>query len=302
MTESLPAGEIALLGAVPPDVRDALARDATLIPKDKIADLTAERRAGITRGLTRAMDGAPGELLDLLPNLRVLASVGAGVDLFDEADLERRGIAFRPTPHVMTEDTAEMAVALLFALCRNTVANDAHVRSGRWASERAGLGRRVSGLRAGIVGLGRIGKAVARRLEGLGVEVAYTGRSAKPDVAYQYVATPEALAREVDVLVLTCAGTAETRHLVSAEVLEALGPDGMLINVSRGTVVDEAALLAALEGGGISGAGLDVFENEPEPDQRFLALPNTVLSPHAAVFTHQNRVDLIAEMRRLLIQ
>ena len=301
MTEPGPKVDIALLATIPQDVCDALRPDAALIPADEISSLPSERRSRIRLGLSRAMDGAPGDLMELLPGLERLASVGAGVDKFDEADLKRRGIAFLPTPHVMTEDTAEMAVSLLFALCRNTVGNDAHVRSGAWAEARAGIGRRIAGLRAGIVGLGRIGRAVAWRLEGLNVDVSYTGRSEKPDVGYRYLPTPEALAGEVDVLILTCSGGPETRHLLSADVLAALGSEGMVINVSRGSVVDEAALLVALETGGIAGAALDVYDNEPEPDPRFLALSNVTLSPHAAVFTRENRRDLAAEIRRLLL-
>lgn len=295
-----PRPPVAMLCAVAPDMVAALSHDYELIPHGALPDLSPTRRAGITRALTMAMGGAPEALIELLPNLKRIASVGAGLDLFDEDALDRRGIALLPTPHVMTTDTADLAVALVFAVMRNVVVNDRHVRSGAWADARAGLGARVSGKRAGIVGLGRIGRAVAERLSGLGLAVSYTGRSPKPDVDWPFVADVTGLAATVDILCLTCSGGAETRGLVDAGVLRALGPTGFLINVSRGSVVDEAALLDALESGAIAGAGLDVFEGEPRIDPRFAALDTAVLSPHSAVYTRENRIDLAAELGRLL--
>ncbi|MBF9033272.1 2-hydroxyacid dehydrogenase [Rhodobacterales bacterium HKCCE2091] len=299
MSQSKPM--LALFGQkLAPDVCAALEPDFTLVRPDDLPGLDPAAREGIERAVTMAMIGAPAELLEALPGLKRIASIGAGMDQFDEADLAARGIELCPTPHIMTEDTAEMAVSLVFALFRNTVANDAHVRTGRWAGARASLGRRISGSRAGIVGLGRIGSAVARRLRALGVDVAYTGRAAKPGAGYPFVADVAELAAAVDVLILTCAATPETRKLADARVIAALGPEGFLVNVSRGSVVDEPALIAALSSGGLRGAALDVFENEPGPDPRFRALDNIILSPHAAVFTAENRVDLIAEIGRLV--
>ena len=291
---------VAMLGPLATDVKAGLEADFDLVPPEALAELPEGRRAQIDRAVTMAMVGAPADVVGRLPGLRRIASCGAGMDKFDPDDLSARGIELFPTPHVMTEDTAEMAVALLFALFRHTVRNDAHVRSGAWAGARAGFGRRISGSRAGIVGLGRIGRSLGGRLDALGMEVAYTGRSEKADAPWRFAASPDELAASVDVLFLTCAGGAETRHLVDAGVLSALGPEGFLVNVSRGSVVDEEALIAALSSGGLGGAGLDVFENEPEPDARFAGLPNVVLSPHAAVFTRENRRDLLAEIRRLL--
>ncbi len=261
--------------------------------------MPAEDRAGITHGVTSAVGGASADVLALLPGLRVIASVGAGRDLFDMRDLKARAITLHTTPDVMTEDTAECAVALLFAALRNLVVNDAFVRRGDWGDARADLGWRISGRRVGIVGLGRIGSRVASKLDALGCDVSYTGRS-KKDVPWRFASSVAALAKAVDVLILTCAGGEGTRGIVTDEVLQALGPDGFLVNVSRGSVVVEAALIDALEQGRIAGAALDVFENEPALDRRFAALPNCVLSPHAAVFTRENRRDLLAELRRLL--
>lgn len=291
---------VATLSPVAPDIRKALADDFELVPPDQVAALSEATRNSITHALTMAVGGAPDTILDLLPHLRVVASCGAGTDQFDQAALERRGIALRPTPEVMTTDTADMAVGLIYALLRGIVRNDAHVREGHWAKARAGLQTRVAGKRAGIVGLGRIGRTVADRLSGVGLSVSYTGPKEKPDAPYPYEADIARLADSVNILVLTCAGGAATRHLVGAEVLKSLGTTGFLVNVSRGSVVDEAALLNALESGAIAGAGLDVFENEPHPDPRFQALPNVVLQPHAATLTHENRADLADTLRRLL--
>ena len=293
------AGPVALLGQIPPDVRAALDGDARLVDVGALAAMDAGARGGIARGLTSAIGGADAQVLAMLPGLRTIVSVGAGTDRFDMADLERRGITLHSTPDVMTEDTAEYAVALVFATLRGVVANDRFVRRGDWASARAPLGRRVTGRRVGIVGLGRIGGRVAEKLSAMGCEVTYTARAAK-DVRWSFVADVGDLAQAVDVLTLTCAGGERTRGLVDAAVLDRLGPEGVLVNVSRGSVVDEPSLIAALEEGRIAGAALDVFGDEPTPDARFADLQNCILSPHAATFTRENRRDLIAVIRRLL--
>ncbi|MCA8934202.1 MAG: 2-hydroxyacid dehydrogenase, partial [Rhodospirillaceae bacterium] len=234
-----------------------------------------------------------------LPNLAVIASIGAGLEKFDRPWLAAQGLDLRPTPDVMTEDTAEFAVGLLFALLRNIVSNDRFVRRGDWAKGRAPLGWRISGRKIGIVGLGRIGSRIAAKLAALGCEVAYTGRSSK-DVAWRFEPSLAELARSVDGLVLSCAGGEGTRGLIGAQILDLLGPQGFVVNVSRGSVIDEVALLDALERGSISGAALDVFETEPVPNPRFLGLANCILQPHASVYTQENRSDLVAELKRLL--
>ena len=284
---------------MPPDIRRRLEPEVSFVDADGLEAMTVDARNAITHGLTSAMGGASADVLALLPGLQVIVSIGAGSDRFDMDDLDQRGITLRTTPDIMTEDTAECAVALLFAALRNVATNDAFVRRGDWGTARADLGWRVSGRRVGIVGLGLIGSRVASKLDALGCDVAYTGRG-KKDVPWRFVGSVAALAEAVDVLVLTCSGGEETRGIVTRDVLTALGPEGFLINVSRGSVVNEAALIDALEQGRIAGAALDVFENEPALDPRFAALPNCVLSPHAAVFTHENRRDLLAELRHLL--
>ncbi|WP_164738179.1 NAD(P)-dependent oxidoreductase [Frigidibacter oleivorans] len=296
MTKSGTTRKVAVLGAFPKDVRDALEPEVDFVSPEELAGLPEQAVAGIVLGLTSAMGGADKSVIERLPGLRRIASVGAGIDLFDLPWLEARGIELCPTPDVMTEDTAECAVALAMAAMRNVAANDRFMRSGGWATGRAPLGRRLSGARAGIVGLGRIGGRIAEKLSALGCTVAYTGRQAKP-VPWHFEPDLLRLAAESDLLVLSCAGGADTRHLASAALFEALGPQGYLVNVSRGSVVDEEALIAALRDGRIAGAGLDVFENEPTPDERFLSLERCVLSPHAAVYTRQNRVDLIRRIR-----
>lgn len=293
------APRVALLGRIPPDLCAAIEDGATLLAAETLAGMDPRERGAITHGLTSAIGGAQVDTLAVLPGLRDIISVGAGTEVFDLADLAARGIALHPTPDVMTEDAAECAVALTYALVRNVVGNDRFVRNGDWASARAPLGRRLSERKIGVVGLGRIGSRAAAKFAALGCAVSYFGRSRK-DVPWPFFADVGALAQSVDVLVLCCSGGAETRGLVDADVLRQLGPQGCLVNVSRGSVVHEPALIAALEQGAIAGAALDVFENEPTPDHRFLNLPNCILSPHAAVFTHENRRDLIAEVRRLL--
>ena len=290
---------VALLGRIPPDVHAALDGEVTLLEGLALAALDAPERAAISRGLTSAMGGVEASALDALPGLTRIVSIGAGTDGFDLDDLSRRGIALAATPDVMTEDTAEYAVALALALMRNVVGNDRFVRRGVWAGGRPSLARRVSDRRVGVVGLGRIGWRVAHKLAALGCSVSYTGRGAK-NAPWPFVPDIGALAGSVDLLVLTCAGGAATRGLVSGEVLDRLGPEGFLVNVSRGSVVDEPALIAALQEGRIAGAALDVFANEPQPDPRFDDLQNCVLSPHAATLTVENRRDLIAEVRRML--
>lgn len=290
---------VALLGPIPPDLAAALGAEVTLLAPEVWTGLPEGRRREMALGLTSAMGGADTRLIEQLPGLRRIASVGAGVDLFDRDWLSARGIELCPTPEVMTEDTAECAVALAMAAMRNVAANDAFVRRGDWAGARAPLGRRLSGSKVGIVGLGRIGGRIAEKLAALGCDIAYTGRRERP-VPWRFEPDLLGLASSVDLLVLSSAASPETRHLVSAKVLEALGPQGYLVNISRGSVVDEEALINALQSGQIAGAGLDVFENEPRPDPRFAELRTCVLSPHAAVFTRQNRVDLLLRIRELL--
>jgi lactate dehydrogenase-like 2-hydroxyacid dehydrogenase len=191
------------------------------------------------------------------------------------------------TPGTLTEDVADLAVGLIIALLRQIPAGDAHVRAGAWPSAERPLARKVSGRRFGILGLGQIGSAIAARLTAFG-PVAYTSRSRKP-VPYDFHADAAALAGASDVLVVACSANQTTRRLVNEAVFEALGPDGWLVNVSRGSVVDEAALIKALEAGRICGAALDVFETEPHVPEALRNSPRVVLTPHIASATVETR-------------
>jgi D-3-phosphoglycerate dehydrogenase len=220
-----------------------------------------------------------------------------GVDAIDLAAARARGIAVTNTPDVLTEEVADMAFALLLATARAIPEGDAYVRSGAWAKQGPmRLATRVWGKRIGIVGLGRIGRAIARRAEGFGMAIAYSGRARK-DVPYAFHPTPAALAPGVDILVVSAAGGAATAGLVDRAAIEALTPGAIFVNVSRGSVVDEAALIAALRSGRIAAAGLDVFHNEPAIDPVFAAFPHVVLSPHQASGTVETRKDMGALMR-----
>jgi lactate dehydrogenase-like 2-hydroxyacid dehydrogenase len=231
----------------------------------------------------------PEAYLARLPALKMVAVFGVGYDGVDVRAAKERGIQVTNTPDVLTDDVADWAIALMLAVCRGLVCADRFVKSGRWGKEPFPLSNRVSGARIGIVGLGRIGRAIAERAEGFNMAIAYTARSSRPDVSYAYYSTPEALAAAVDILVVSTVGGPSTRGLIDANVLQALGPQGILINVARGTVVDEPALIDALVTRKIAGAGLDVFANEPDVPAAFLAMDNVILTPHAASGTHQTR-------------
>ena len=231
----------------------------------------------------------PRELIAQLPALEMISVFGVGYDGVDVAAARERGIAVTHTPNVLNDEVADLAIALMLAVSRRIVEADRFVRSGQWPNGPMPLARKVSGARLGIVGLGRIGQAIATRAEAFGMSVAYTSRSEKAGVAYRYFPSPEALAAEVDFLVVITPGGAGTSKLIDARVLAALGKKGVLVNVARGSVVDEAALVAALQNGTIAGAGLDVFENEPHVPEALFALDNVVLVPHIGSASWQTR-------------
>jgi lactate dehydrogenase-like 2-hydroxyacid dehydrogenase len=238
------------------------------------------------------------ELLDLLPTVEMVASFGVGYDRVDIDAARERGIIVTNTPEVLTEEVADLALGLLIATVRAIPQADRFVRAGRWATESFPLSSSLRGRTVGILGLGRIGKAIARRLDAADVRVVYHGRSKQVDVAYAYYASLLEMARAVDTLMLVAPGTAETVHLVNAEVLAALGPDGVLINISRGSVIDETALIAALRNRTILLAGLDVFEDEPRVPEALTTLDNVVLTPHVgsgSVYTRNAMGQLVLE-------
>lgn len=276
--------EVLLLAPVPPGLRDALAARYSVLTE-------APDPARIVAAITTSVVGADAAAMAKLPALRVLGCMGVGLDRIDMDEAARRGIAVRHTPDAVRTDTADTAVALLYATVRRVVEADRFVRSGQWARGRMTPSRRVTGMRAGVVGLGAIGGLVAQRLTALGLDVAYSGPRVKP-VNWRFEPDLGALAEWCDVLVLCCPGGEATRGLISAEVLRRLGPAGYLVNVARGSVVHEAALLTALETRAIAGAGLDVFAQEPGLDPRFLPLDNAVLTPHYAAVTEQSREEI----------
>jgi lactate dehydrogenase-like 2-hydroxyacid dehydrogenase len=257
------------------------------VPEAERSDWLRLRGGQVRAVVTGGNTGCTNALIDALPSLGIIAINGVGFDKVDLAHAGARGVQVANTPDVLTDDVADLAIGLIISLLRAIPAGDAHVRSGRWPGGERPLGRSVTGLSFGIVGLGRIGSAIARRLVAFG-PVAYTGRSPKP-APFDFVPDLVDLARRSDVLVLACAANAATRHLLDAAALDALGPDSYLVKVARGSVVDEAALVAALRSGRLAGAGLDVFENEPRVPEALRASERVVLTPHIGSATVEAR-------------
>ncbi len=231
----------------------------------------------------------PGSLLRQLPQARVVSVFGVGYDGVDVSAAIEQGIPVTHTPGVLTDDVADLAMGLVLAVGRQIALADQFVRAGRWPEGPLALGRKVSGARMGIVGMGRIGQAIAQRAQAFGMSIAYTARSPKSDLPHRYFPDAASLASQSDFLVVITPGGAGTRHLINAQVLQALGPQGFLINVARGSVVDEQALIEALTQGTIAGAGLDVFADEPRVPSALWAMPQVVLTPHMASATAQTR-------------
>ena len=228
-------------------------------------------------------------LIAELPALEVISVFGVGYDRYDVGAAHERGIPVTNTPDVLTDDVADMGISLMLAIARTVPQADKYVREGMWPNGPMPLARKVSGARLGIVGLGRIGSAIARRAAGFDMSIAYTSRNKVADSPYTYYPTPAALAAEVDFLMVITPGGTGTKGLINAEVLNALGAKGYLINVARGSVVDESVLITALQNNVIAGAALDVFENEPNVPAALCAMSNVVLTPHVASATWQTR-------------
>ncbi|MEP4030197.1 2-hydroxyacid dehydrogenase [Roseibium polysiphoniae] len=223
-------------------------------------------------------------LLDRFPNLEIISNFGVGYDSIDAALCGQRGIMVTNTPDVLSDEVADTALGLMIMTVRELSAAERWLRAGNWKpGQNYPLTKAtLQGRTLGVLGLGRIGKAIATRAEAFGMTVHYHGRTKQQDVFYPHHATLKGLAEACDTLMLVAPGGASTRHMVNAEILEALGPDGILINVGRGTVVDEAALIEALRSGTILSAGLDVFEDEPSVPQALIEMENAVLLPHVA--------------------
>ncbi len=229
------------------------------------------------------------QLIAQLPALEIISVFGVGYDGVDVAAAKARGVTVTHTPDVLNDDVADLALALVLGISRQVARADRFVRSGEWANGPLALGRRVSGARLGLVGIGRIGQGIARRAAAFGMPVSYTARNARADLPYTYYPDAASLAAHSDYLVAITPGGAATRHLIDAKVLRALGPKGILVNVARGSVVDQPALVEALQKGEIAGAALDVFENEPDVPESLRAMPNVLLTPHMGSATAQTR-------------
>lgn len=255
------------------------------------AKLLAEIGPAIKAIATRGELGANRGMIEACPNLELISVYGVGFDAVDLQACRERGIRVTNTPDVLTNDVADLGVAMMLCQSRGMIGAETWVRDGSWAEKGLyPLKRRVWGRRAGVLGLGRIGFEVAKRLKGFDLQIAYSDVEAKPYASdMRFVADPIELARQSDFLFVTLAASAATRHIVGRDVIEALGPEGMLINISRASNIDEEALLEALETGKLGSAALDVFEGEPKLNPRFLALDNVLLQPHHASGTIETR-------------
>lgn len=238
--------------------------------------------------LTRSNISIPESLLQQIPTLKVIACCGVGYDNLPLDYLKAHGIQASTTPGVLNDAVCELGIGLLFALLRRLPDADRFVRSGAWQEQAFPITSTLAGKTVGIVGLGRIGQDLAKRLEPFGVTIAYTGPSSK-NLPYVFYSSAEALAEVADVLILTCPGGSETEGMIDEAVLKSLGSSGYLVNIARGSVVNEPALVAALQQNTIAGAALDVFENEPKLDPAFIQLKNVVLSPHIGSATRETR-------------
>jgi lactate dehydrogenase-like 2-hydroxyacid dehydrogenase len=282
--------EILQLSSYPEWDQAPLDEAFSMLRYDQAADKAAflAEHGPRVRGIaTNGGVGASGAVIAACPRLEVISIYGVGYDAVDMALCRARGIKVTNTPDVLTDDCADLAVAMLLALARGVVKAEAFARDG-WTRGAFPLTRRVTGMRVGILGLGRIGTEVAHRLAGFRCDIAYAARRPR-DLPWTFVADPVALAARSDALIVTALANAETRHIVNARVIEALGPQGLLVNISRASNIDEGALLDALEAGRLGGAALDVFEGEPHLNPRFLSLPNVLLQPHHASGTVETR-------------
>jgi lactate dehydrogenase-like 2-hydroxyacid dehydrogenase len=255
--------------------------------------LAAELRGRIRGIATEANRGADRALIAALPRLEVISVFGVGTDTIDLAAARERGIPVTNTPDILTDEVADLAIGLMLASARQILFADRYVRDGSWAGKGPiPLGRSVGGKTLGVLGLGGIGRAIADRGAAFRMRVIYNGPRRKSDAPYEYISDPVELARQSDYLMVACKGGPDTRHLVSAAVIEALGPTGTLINVARGSVVDEPALIKALAEGRLGHAALDVFESEPSPSPDVLALPNVIVQPHHGSATLETRTAI----------
>lgn len=282
------------IGPYPEWDMEALAENFILHPYYEAEDKDAfiAGCAGIIRGVaTRGDLGLSRELIEALPHLEIIAVYGVGYDAVDLDAAAERNIRVTNTPDVLTKDVADFGIAMMFAASRGIIGGEAWVRSGDWSKKGMyPLQNRVFGKRAGILGLGRIGSEVAKRCAAFEMDIAYSDLEAKKGAEHwSYIKDPRTLAERSDFLFVTTTGGAATKHIVNKEVIEALGPEGMLINISRASTIDEEACITALKSKALGYAALDVFEGEPNIDPRFFELDNVMLQPHQASGTVETR-------------
>jgi lactate dehydrogenase-like 2-hydroxyacid dehydrogenase len=288
MTGALPG--LLQIGSLPSEVQSQIDAEFERFGVDEL-ERDPARAADIRAIVTRSNLDVPAALVERLPKLEIIATNGVGYDLIPLELAARRGIVVTNTPDVLNAAVAELCIGSLLSLLRKLPQADRYVREGRWPGASFPLTSSLAGKHVGIVGLGRIGKDIARRLEPFGVALAYHGRSDQK-LAWRFEADLRALARDVDILIVAAPGGRETARMIAAPVLEALGPKGILVNVARGSLVDQEALLAALEQGRIAGAALDVFDTEPDIDARFFGLENVLLTPHIGSATQETRAAM----------
>ncbi len=262
-------------------------------PKKPDPERIIREHATEIQAITTFLTPISRQLIEALPNLEIIAVGAVGLDHIDMKAASERGIEVTNTPDVLTDDTADVAMMLMLNLARRGVEGDAYVRAGLWHQQGPlPLGTSLSGKTLGIVGLGRIGQAVAKRASAFNMEISYFGPNVKEDQPYRYYDDIQAMARASDFMILTCTGGKDTEWLINYETLEALGPDSFLVNIARGSVIKEKDLLRALSNRAIAGAGLDVYEHEPQAPEALFTMDNVVLTPHVGSATVETRVEM----------
>jgi hydroxypyruvate reductase len=280
--------DIMLVSSVPTFMMNDLQQEYVLHDHAHILDPEAFTKVTAFVGVGSAAK-VDRKLLAMFPNVKMISIFGVGYDGIDVAAAKERGIQVTHTPDVLTDDVADLAMGLILSIGRRIPQSDKFVRNGDWVSEPFTMTRKVTGTRLGVVGLGRIGQAIAKRATAFDMTIAYTGRRAKTNAPFRYYPTASELAANSDYLVVAVPGGEDTKNMINAQVLKALGPKGIVINIARGSVVDQTALIQALKDKSIAGAGLDVFWDEPNIDPQFFKLQNVVLTPHNGSNTHETR-------------
>lgn len=280
--------DIMLVSSVPTFMMNDLQQEYVLHDHAHILDPEAFTKvtAFVGVGSTSKVDR---KLLSMFPNVKMISIFGVGYDGIDVAAVQEKGIQVTHTPDVLTDDVADLAMGLILSIGRRIPQSDKFVRNGDWVSEPFTMTHKVTGTRLGVVGLGRIGQAIAKRAAAFDMSIAYTGRRAKTNAPFRYFASASELAANSDYLVVAVPGGDDTKNMIDAQVLKALGPKGVVVNIARGSVIDQTALLQALKDKSIAGAALDVFWDEPNIDPQFFKLQNVVLTPHNGSNTHETR-------------